>query len=259
MYVTIIGSKICYGDNFDDLETYIAGALAGNKFSNALVPAKIDTVSLSEAQFVRFKNAGRRHASSSAKQTTGGISRQRPDRTTAKLNKWDVNPYGELVGFEGPWGDGSFTNRDHMTANSSNQLMFQHNTWPGAATTSSGVKREALAIAVSGKHHRTASYTYGGRTAKRDTPDGTTRKEYAANYPTPSFKTETDEMLKWKANHTNQLGVAKNTLRVEMVGGYAYIYRRSVERNLIAPTIDHDKMLMAYLDIAVKNDTGPRS
>jgi hypothetical protein len=83
----------------------------------------------------------------------------------------------------------------------------------------------AFAITVSGRHHREASYTYGGRTKKTDTPDGSTRTQYGATHPTDSLYTETYPMLKWKFSHisqkTNQL---KNTLRLEMVGAYVFVY-----------------------------------
>ncbi len=156
----------------------------------------------------------------------------------------------------GPWGNGSLTNRDHMTANSSNQLQFQTGTWSGNAATSAQVKSEGLAITVSGEHHRRASYTYGGRTRKKDTPDGSTRMRYGANYPTQSFLTETKEMLDWKSSHLGRNNQIKNTLRVEMVGGYTYLYKLAVSRNLITATAVHDATLVNYLEAAAKNDDG---
>jgi hypothetical protein len=78
---------------------------------------------MSDEQFVRFKNAGKRHASKQTGKKAGVVDRDRQDRTAIKtLHKWDVEQYGNLIGKAGPWGSGSRTNRDHMTADSSNQL-----------------------------------------------------------------------------------------------------------------------------------------
>ena len=83
MYITSIGAKIFYGDTLNDMLKGI-GAYKG-KHSGAvsgLTPNAITYVQMTEMQFVRFKNAGRRKASSKpGKQTTGGISRTRVART----------------------------------------------------------------------------------------------------------------------------------------------------------------------------------
>lgn len=268
--VTIIASKICYGADLPSLLHYIGhvkqargqqmAALTPAAIKAALAggpaPLNVDSATLSDSQFVRFKNAGRQHASKSAK-SVGGIARTRDDRTEDDdLRKWDVAEYGELTGRGGPWGGGSLTNRDHMTANSSNQLRLASGTWQGDASTTGGVKNEGLAITVSGRHHREASYTYGGRTAKIDTPDGTTRMTYGATHPTESFFTEMREMLTWKANHIGTGGQVKNTLRLEMVGAYAFMYKAAVDRGHIKPTIEQDVLLLHWLRRAVTNDDG---
>lgn len=254
VYVTIVGSKVCYGDTLTDLLGFIAAAKS--KLALPYTPTTHLPIFMSEEQFIRFKNAGKRQGST-GKTTTSGLSRDRNDRTTSwALQKWDVDNYGELTGLSGPWGNGSLTNRDHMTANSSNQLQLKYGTWQGSATTSSGVKNEGLAITVSGEHHRLASYTYGGRTKKTDTPDGSSRMVYGSNFPTESFTTETREMLQWKALHTNSSGKVKNTIRVEMVGGYAYMYKVAVSPGFVAPTLTHDQVLIGFLDAAIANDDG---
>jgi hypothetical protein len=143
-----------------------------------------------------------------------------------------------------------------MTANSSNQMRRASGTWQGSANTVGGVKNEGLAITVSGRHHREASYTYGGRTAKSDTPDGTTRMTYGATHPTESFFTEMREMLTWKANHIGTGGQAKNTLRLEMVGAYAFMYKAAVDAGHIRATIEQDVLLLHWLRRAVTNDDG---
>lgn len=259
MYVIIIGSKICYGTTKVSMGVYTTNVWNNNPLKfNGCMPANYNAaVKMSNAQFERFKNAGRRHASSTPGKKAGNVDRTRPDRTgEPDLFKWDVAEYGELTGRTGPWGDGSWTNRDHMTANSSNQIMLNQGQWPGWGTTASQVKAEALAITVSGKHHREASYTYGGRTKKKDTPDGSTRMQFGASHPTESFLTETQEMLEWKSNHIGSAGLAKNTLRVEMVGAYAFMYKKAVDFDLISATVAHDQVLMHYLGLAIQNDDG---
>ena len=211
-------------------------------------------VEMTDAQFVRFKNAGRQHPSAAVK-LAGTISRDRADRQIAtELEKWDVGHYGKLTGRSGPWGAGAATNRDHMTANSSNQKRQQTGNYPGGFTTVAEVKQDGLSITVSGDHHRAASYTYGGRTAKTDAPGGKRRMDFGAEDPTASFKVETEAMLQWKSSHIGSGGTSKNTLRLEMVGAYAFMYKRSVALHHITPTMGHDEMLISYIEAAVAND-----
>ena len=257
MLVTVIGSKICHGSNGGDLIKYITEAEKNNTLGLPK-PAKIDAVTLNDEQFVRFKNAGRMHASKKPGKKAGNVDRTRVDRTDDDdLNKWDVAPYGDLTGKSGPWGSHGKTNRDHMTADSSNQLQLKSGDWSGEATTSSGVKSEALAITVSGQHHRDASYTYGGRTKKTDTPDGSTRTRFGATHPTESYQTETTEMLQWKSSHASKTtGQLKISLRIETVGAYAYMYKTSVALQRIEANANMDKVIIKYLRIAVNNDDG---
>ncbi len=257
MLVSIIGSKICYGSDGADLIKYVTDA-EKNKQLGIPKPAQILCVNLSDEQFVRFKNAGRMHGSKTPGKKAGNVDRTRPERTDDDdLEKWDVASYGDLTGKSGPWGSHAMTNRDHMTADSTNQLMLKGGDWPGDATTSNGVKTEALAITVSGRHHREASYTYGGRTKKTDTPDGSTRTKFGVTYPTESYTTETTSMLQWKSDHLSKTtGLATSTLRIEMVGAYAYMYKRSVSLGMIKPTTNQDKVLLKFLRTAVNNDDG---
>ncbi len=256
--VSIIGSKVVYGLDGPKTRKYI-NAIKSDKpdpFNGCLPIGAITGHWMTETQFERFKNAGKRHPSHS-KKTIGTTSRERDDRRDdPDLFKWDVGHYRELVGRVGPWGTGAPTNRDHMTADSSNQMQFRQGNWAGDATSSGEVKKEGLAIAVSGHHHRKASYTYGGRTKKTDTPDGSTRSQFGARDSTASFTTETEEMLKWKSNHTNENGQVKNTLRLEMVGAYVYMYKLAVRRGHIRASFQQDQMLMRYLKMAIANDDG---
>lgn len=253
MYITIIGAKIFYGDTLNDMLKSI-GAYKG-KHSGAvsgLTPNAITYVQMTEMQFVRFKNAGRRKASSKpGKQTTGGISRTRVARTGTHdpLEKWDVDFYGDLTGHAGPWGNGSLTNRDHMTANSSNQMR---NKQSGHALSTNEVKNQGVAITVSGEHHRRASYTYGGRTKSPSPVLGLNRMEFGAKYPTDAFMTELDTMLEWKRDG----GTGKNRLRIEMVGAYTYMYKFSVDTGVVTPSVMQDQKLLNWIAAAVANDDG---
>lgn len=257
MYLTIIGAKIFYGDTVTDAENHIATYISHGKRMNAIqvfVPIVRSYVQMNENQFLRFKNAGRRHASAHAgKTTTSGLDRTRIDRTGRNdpLEKWDVDHYGNLTGHAGPWGNRALTNRDHMTANSSNQI--RNSLLPAnIADSHSAVKADGLAITVSGNHHRGGSYTYGGRTKKESPVQGMNRMEFGAHYPTTAFYVEMNEMLEWK--RTNSLG--KSRLRVEMVGAYAYMYKKAVDWGVVQATPQQDYTLLAWTAEAVTRDDG---
>lgn len=253
MYITLIGAKIFYGDSVNDMVKAVS-TYKGTRLTQmaGLIPNSITYVQMSETQFVRFKNAGRRKGSSTpGKTTTGGLVRTRGDRTGSHdpLEKWDVDLYGNLTGHAGPWGNGSLTNRDHMTANSSNQMR---NKASGHSLSTNQVKAQGVAITVSGEHHRQASYTYGGRT-KSDSPvSGLNRMEFGAQYPTAAFMKELDTMLEWKRDG----GVGKNRLRIEMVGAYIYMYKFAADAKVISPSVMQDQKLLSWLTAAVANDDG---
>ncbi|MFD2311724.1 hypothetical protein ACFSKX_14950 [Microbulbifer halophilus] len=262
MYVTIIGSKIFYADDLGQLCQQIknyqtngtrSATINQRLFYNNLV----NYAYMTDEQFVRFKNAGRRHPSRIPNKMVGQIDRTRGDRSSGGLQKWDVGEYGSLTGKSGPWGNGSLTNRDHMTANSSNQQQFNTGTWPGSATTRSEVKREGLAIAVSGHHHRKASYTYGGRTRSPSPMTQLNRMQFGAQHPTDAFFTEMNSMLDWKSSHLNSNNVQKNTLRLEMVGAYAYMYKLSVDQGFIDASWEQDLYLVIWMNHAVSSDNTP--
>lgn len=263
MYITIICAKIFYGSTKLDVDSHISTYRAQGKRKFAVDPYiganptmiinKV-YVQMTDSQFVRFKNAGRRHPSATPGKKVGTEDRERVDRTSIKkLEKWDVEPYGQLTNKAGPWGNGSLTNRDHMTANSSNQM--RNAALPANVSDShSVVKRSGLAITVSGKHHRKASYTYGGRTKKASPLPGLNRMEYGALHPGAAFLTEMGEMIEWKKNHQNGIGVAKNTLRLEMVGAYAYMYKKAADLSVIDASIAQDSALVQWVQDAVNND-----
>ena len=253
MYITLIGAKIFYGDSLNDLGKAIA-TYKGTRMAQmaGLTPNFITFVQMSETQFVRFKNAGRRKGSSKpGKTTTGGLVRTRADRTGSHdpLEKWDVDLYGNLTGHLGPWGSGSLTNRDHMTANSSNQIR---NKLSGYSFSTNEVKAQGVAITVSGEHHRGGSYTYGGRTKSSSPVSGLNRMEFGAKFPTDAFMTELDAMLEWKKDS----GFGKNRLRIEMVGAYIYMYKFAVDAKVVTPSVMQDQKLINWLASAVANDDG---
>lgn len=270
MYITIICAKIFYGNTQQDVDNHIATYMSGTNKRSTAVSQYIQAVqthntsqyqiinkkyvSMSDDQFVRFKNAGRRHPSNHPGKLAGSASRTRQNRTRdSALQKWDVEPYSSLTGKSGPWGNGSLTNRDHMLANSSlqQQNAAQH---ANVRLSSSAVKRGGLAITVSGKHHRMASYTYGGRTKSPSPVLGLNRTQYGADHPVSAFMVEMDSMLAWKFSHQGTHGVQKNTLRLEMVGAYVYMYKKSVDLCFIEANIAQDLKLLDWVEKAVAND-----
>jgi hypothetical protein len=260
MYVTIVLSKICYGPTRSALNAYIArdpALVAARK-----TPNKRSVVQMSDGQFVRFKNAGRQHPSMTPGKSAGAVTRDRAERRGANLplQKWDVGPYRTLTGRTGPWGDGSMTNRDHITADSSNQVRWGTiGNWPMPAASAAEVRLGATAVVVSGRHHRSASYTYGGRTKLPSPVGGFNRTQFGAHYPTDAVMTEVSEMLEWKADrtkHTRTNAAGHVTLRVEAVGAYAFLYKTLVADNVIHASDGMDETILHYLNIAVRHDDG---
>ncbi|SHG26478.1 hypothetical protein SAMN04487965_3646 [Microbulbifer donghaiensis] len=261
VYLSIVGGKIFYADsNPGDLIKQInIYATTGNSRSASVakcLPNPISHAQMTEQQFIRFKNAGRRHGSHTPNKMIGGLDRTRLPRTSSPaLEKWDVGPYGSLTGKAGPWGAGKHTNRDHMTANSSNQLRFNNGNWPGNAVSKNQVKNEGLAIAVSGEHHRKGSYTYGTRVHTPSPITSLSRMQYGERYPQQAFQTEMDQMLEWKRSHTKSpQGPTKNTLRLEMVGAYAYMYKLAVDCGFFDPSTEQDQRLIYWTKLAVESD-----
>jgi len=270
MIVTIVLGKIIYGNDATELTSYVAHAESKTTHSGASATAissgewtalKIgltsptlpaNCVDLNPSQFLRFKNAGKRSGSVAKSFTdplTGNvITYQRGDRTRdATLDKWDVARYQELVGRVAPWGTHGATNRDHLLADSINQTMYRQGNNPYGVHSPSELKREAFAMTVSGKHHREGSSTYGGRVQAI--------KQQHANNPTVGAHSEIEAMLEHK-NDPNNRPTNKSTLRVEMVGAYAYLYKCLVEQGVIVGTPVTDAMLINYLRAAVAADDG---
>ncbi len=68
--VTIIHSKIFYADSIQTLRNVV-----GTAIGNAGIPGGFNSITyatLTEQQFIRFKNAGKRHPSNSGKTTRPG-------------------------------------------------------------------------------------------------------------------------------------------------------------------------------------------
>jgi len=282
--VTIVMGKIVYGNSVPELSSYVANvenktshsnttttAIGSNEWSAlkiALTPQMVqfpgqqpvlqqaptpaNCVNLSSAQFLRFKNAGKQNASVAKSFTdplTGNvITYQRTDRASdATLEKWDVARYNELVGRVAPWGTHGATNRDHLLANSINQLMYQQGANPYSVHSPNDLKNQAFAMTVSGKHHREGSATYGGRVQAI--------KQQHANNPTVGAHVEMDAMMAHKNDPSNRTS-NKATLRIEMVGAYAYLYKCLVEQGVIVATDNTDKLLINYLRAAAAADDG---
>lgn len=290
MWVTLVGGKILYGKDSAALVGYFANSegKVGRSATAAAAQASVadasggtrwdavkarvlksdssDCVQLSPAQFLRFKMAGRQEGQGAAKTyhdvdpLTGGtpttITIQRAARTgsAVPLGKWDVASYGDLTGRAGPWGSGARTNRDHLLAHSTNLIRWKSGHDDYGASTESQLKREGLAVVISGDHHRQGSSTYGGRAHY-------VNAAHATN-PQAGVKAEIDTLLGWKAGKSVTLGSGvhtkpgKATLRIEMVGAYFYLYKRLVEQKIIAGEEGMDTMLLSYLRAAVADDDG---
>ncbi len=250
MRLTIVLAKIVYGTDDTQLGAYAHAR-------GITLPASPVVATLSGEQFVRFKCAGRRHGQGSLKEVRDPLTNnllfsfQRKDRTTSgELEKWDTGAYKTLVSRVAPWGAGGLTNRDHLLADSINQYMYSHGTNPYAVGSSGELKREGLAVTVSGHHHRKASETYGGRVHAI--------KAHHASNPTAGSLSEMDAMLGYKQDPANRKtpGKAHSTLRIEMVGAYCYLYKMLVEKTVIHADPSIDKMLMDYLVSAAASDDG---
>jgi hypothetical protein len=250
MKLTIVKAKIVYGIDDTQLGSYAHAR-------GITLPASPVIATLSDQQFVRFKCAGRRHGQSSMKEVRDPLtnnllfSYQRADRSASgNLERWDTGAYKTLVSRVAPWGAGGLTNRDHLLADSINQYMYSHGTNPYAVGSSGELKREGLAVTVSGHHHRKASETYGGRVHA-------IKASHAAN-PTAGSHSEMDAMLGYKQDPANRktYGKTHSTLRIEMVGAYCYLYKMLVEKTVINADPLIDNMLMNYLISASASDDG---
>ncbi|HEX6536758.1 MAG TPA: hypothetical protein VF041_19380 [Gemmatimonadaceae bacterium] len=255
MHVTLVDAKVCYGASQHALQTYLASKAIPDVYTPG--PGARAVVQMSDAQFVRFKNAGKQHATDPMNvKFAGAVSRVRPDRTgNAALEKWDVAAYGDLTGRAGPWGGGPHTNRDHVTAHSSNVMRWNNGLYPLHAHSQAELKNVAPAITVSGRHHREASWTYGGRTKTIVVGTTETRMEYGAFHPDASVRLEFDAMLGWKADPNNHSS-GNPTIRVEMVGAYAYLYKVLVNDGVTTASKQTDDLVLHYLNVAVLNDDG---
>lgn len=254
LYSTPHYVKIVYGDTSGDLNNYVAaraGKLNGSQVGNRLV-------TMTDDQFRRFKTAGRRHASAAPKMTPDGVSYTRPDRTNdPTLNKWDVDRYQHLTGRTGPWGTHAATNRDHLLAHSENVQIYNGGQNPYNVTNVNTLKKLAWCVTISGNHHRGGSATYGGRVNAIHPQLGMTPRQYASGNPTAGAHFEMEAILEHKRDPNNRRsGVNKSTLRIEMVGAYAFLYKRLVQQGVMAGNQTTTDMLLDYLADAVANDDG---
>jgi hypothetical protein len=249
MEVTIVASKIHHANAPVTLDARL------NSYGVALHLVQV-RVTMSERQFIRFKCAGRQSAMANAKQITdpltGGViaTYQRADRTqTSDLGRWDVEHYGKLTGRNAPCGRGAATNRDHLLADSINQIMYSQGANPYGATSASDLKRQGYAVTVSGHHHRRGSETYGGRVQAI--------KHQHANNPTTGAQSEMAAMMAYKHGPSNRKNnTNKSTLRIEMVGAYCFLYKKLVEVGVMVASPATDLMLLQYLQAAVTVDDG---
>lgn len=254
----------------------IAGPPLLVREATAGAPIDRNVVTMSDDQFIRFKSAGRRHAESSAKKNASAISTGRVDRTSDDLAKWDVGRYSDLSSKRGgPWGGGHATNRDHLLAHAENLEVLAHTGNPYGATSVAELKQRAWAVTISGNMHRGGSMTYGGNAGTNvaalkgrfgvtipTTPaeDANLMRDLATGNMHKAARMETEALLQHKANragrHNNPTTKTGSTLRIEMVGAYAYLYKQLIEQGIMRPDADHDAMLLRYLALAVTHDDG---
>lgn len=231
-------------------------------------------VTMTADQFLRFKCAGRRHAEQPKKNPLA-LNRQRKGRTNDDLGKWDVERYEVLQSKRGgPWGAGSATNRDHLLAHAENEAAYTAGKNPYGAANVQELKRLAWAVTISGQLHREGSMTYGGNS---QTPVGVLKNRFRVTIPTSpaedaapmrqlvtndmhrAAQMETESLLKHKADRPGRVhGTAKPgkapSLRIEMVGAYAYLYKKLIDEKVMYPDSNHDCMLLYYLHLAVAGD-----
>ena len=83
--------------------------------------------------------------------------------------------------------------------------------------------------------------------------------EYGAFQPDDSVWLEMDAMLGWKADPSKHAH-GHSTLRLEMVGGYTFLYKKLVLAGVIQASKAQDDRLLHYLNMAVVHpDQSPRA
>ena len=214
---------------------------------------------MDDAEFVEFKNAGKRTASNKwthrdtganyysadgaafftdAAMTTAApaaitaadlVDRRRPNRTAAALNQFDVLPYNQAQGFDGP-----NMQRDHVP---SGQSLRRAAGAAGADAAYAG----GHTIAIPTLHHRAFSPTYGGRNNKNDqvvepgvAPAAINRSQFDSQHPGTALHRDANTML------TRTDGIFAGNPRLQQVGGYRYLYKRNVASGRItAPEVGY--------------------
>ena len=218
---------------------------------------------LTEADFVRFKNGGKRMPSKTPKvvidAANQAMSRARSDRTKHPIVEGDVGPYkkgdgnlykAKLAPAVNPvpaaWSAGNppqyrtdpkhpmDQNRDHQNNQAALKLR--------GADPASG-----SAIAIPQWIHMNG-YTFGNKakptTVKKRNPDfvGQSRTEWIAKHPSQGLFKE--------IYHTIRLYKLAGYLTYEIVGSFRYLYKLNVKSMGYAPTPDLDGLLMHYLSQA---------
>ncbi|KRE88302.1 hypothetical protein ASG87_06710 [Frateuria sp. Soil773] len=231
------------------------GNVSNNHDLNALVISNAQSfqvyatnaVQLSSDNFIRFKNGGKRLPSSAMVPKGVGKkakSRDRLDRTKDLVREGDVGPYSTGHGSLKPNVASATLERDHLSSDGA--LKYRANVlntgpFSGMGYSDGQIKARGIAMAIEHDIHVTG-YSHGSKQKKTDTPNGMTRLQYVAQFPSEGLYLEIDEELA----AYNGAGL----LTYELVGSYRYLYRMSVKNNHVAATDDLDSLIEAYLRVA---------
>ncbi|WP_321843987.1 hypothetical protein [Paraburkholderia bannensis] len=224
---------------------------------------------LSAEDFVRFKNGGKRLPSTDPNKTVtdkagNSWARARDDRNDELVEEGDVGPYAR--------GDGNLKRRNLSAATTSRPA-----TWvPGGAGTptyyetdpqahvqmqmnrdhqnnQNALKKRGLnaadggAIAIPQWIHMNG-YTFGNKAKdtkkKKNNPDsvGQSRSQWIAAHPSEALFKEIYQTLRFYAD--------AGKLTYEIVGSFRYLYKYNVKNMGYAPTLELDRLIMHYLNLA---------
>jgi len=217
--------------------------------SNAIVFQVFATnsIQLSADNFVRFKNGGKRLPSGAAVPKGVGKKakpRSRLDRRNDLVREGDVGPYSTGVGSLKHNVASATLERDHISSDGA--LKYRANvlnTGPlsGMGYSDGQIKARGIAIAIEHDIH-TMGYSYGSKQKRTDTPNGTTRMHYVAQFPERGIYLEIEEEL--------AAYYGAGSLSFELVGSYRYLYRLNVKNGHVTATDELDALIEAYLAVA---------
>lgn len=231
------------------------GNVSTNHDLNALVISNAQSfqiyatnaVQLSSDNFIRFKNGGKRLPSSAMVPKGVGKKaklRSRLDRTHDLVREGDVGPFSTGHGSLKPNVASATLERDHLSSDGA--LKYRANVlktgpFSGKGYSDGQIKARGIAMAIEHDIHA-MGYSYGSKQKRTDTPNGSTRMHYVAQFPTAGLFLEMEEELA----AYNGAGL----LSYELVGSYRYLYRMNVKSGHVAADDKLDALIEAYLAVA---------